>query len=110
MIDSKDIQSEDDTDAAIVNNRRRNRKNVMLWSERDTKMFFVRISAALDEQDDEYKQPARLPPCFTDEERQMIHGPNYSNTEAQESTVADGCTYRTYTGEGQIMHQVFRRN
>ena len=66
---------------------RRNRKNVMLWSQRDTNMLFARISSALDEKYDEYNPPAQSSPCSTVEERQIIHCHD-SNTEERTDTIS----------------------
>eukprot|EP00585_Thalassiosira_rotula_P012162 CAMPEP_0196141084 /NCGR_PEP_ID=MMETSP0910-20130528/8762_1 /TAXON_ID=49265 /ORGANISM="Thalassiosira rotula, Strain GSO102" /LENGTH=205 /DNA_ID=CAMNT_0041402121 /DNA_START=26 /DNA_END=643 /DNA_ORIENTATION=+ len=65
-----------DTPPSPTNNYfpRRNRSdNLILWSERETKMFYLRIAGELyDESAASYREPAQLPGCFTEEERRKI--------------------------------------
>lgn len=73
-------ESENDLDGETPPSRensrfpRRNRSdNLILWSQRDKKMFYVRIAAELyDESDRSFREPAKLPGCFSENEKKKI--------------------------------------
>jgi len=73
--------------------KRRNRTNILSWSDNDVKMFYVRIAPDLfgsnDDNDDSSYQPPppRLPSCFTEEERRVIE-----MSCARDETTEDRCT------------------
>lgn len=127
MIASK---SRDDGDGASApadgTLKKRNRTNVILWSERDVKMFYLRIAAeVLDDDDDDDRcddtsgdcdtatiepvpsssssssssdrrrprlPPARLPPCFTEEERVAIENSLVRNRRGAHSRASESST------------------
>ena len=89
MIDSKDGHDSIGTPSPASRARKkRNRSNVQLWSEKDTKLFYVRISSDLYEPDISYRHPPRLPLCFTEEERRIIGGEDIDATATTDATFA----------------------
>ncbi|KAL9181080.1 hypothetical protein ACHAXT_009885 [Thalassiosira profunda] len=89
MIDSKEGHDSSGTPSPASRARKkRNRSNVQLWNENDTKMFYLRISSDLYEPDASYRHPPRLPPCFTEEERRIIGGEDIDATATTDATFA----------------------